>query len=582
MIWGERDDTREEAISDGDDRSVFGRCPLSWVMFRGLSLAAKCLVVFGGAIILIVTAAMTVPWLRMIGLIDAGQLEVSRQMVSTWERLAPGEQETARPTWFVPSMSGGESEERGGIEARRLGLQRAAELARTDPFLERAISVFSDDPDREELQDAHWTGTSREYRYVKAERRGLNGQRDLAGLVLLQRRSIEATRLIVINTSYVLSTGAVVLAFAMLVFYVITRTLVLSPVKELERAAERVRAGNLNYRAELNTGDEFQQLAETLNRMLSDMQVSQERLRAMNGALDMKLHELAATNSELFQSAKLKGEFLANVSHELRTPLNSIIGFAELLMEAATADAGRPETTEGAAASAKRVRYLDNILTAGRNLLAMINSLLEMAKIEAGRVDLALERMSLHDTCRGLLGLIFPLAQKRGIELKLEVSEDLPLVVTDSKKFQQIIFNFLSNAVKFTEPVERSGRTPQIVLRAERLVSSEPGAAPHYRVSVIDNGRGISPEDQGRIFEKFVQADAGHTREHAGTGLGLAICKELATLLHGEIQVVSEVGRGSMFSVIIPAEITGPAARESQLESKFRGTLTGRREWAGV
>jgi len=551
-------------------------------MFRGLSLAAKCLVVFGGAIILIVTAAMIVPWLRMTGLIDAGQLEVSRQMVSTWERLDPGEPETSRPTWFVPTLGGGDSEERGGIVARQLGLQRAAELAQNDLFLEDAITRFSAEPERDELQDARWSGTSREYRYVKAERRFRNGSKELTGLILLQRRSIEATRLIVINTSYVLTTGAVVLAFAMLVFYVITRTLVLSPVKALERAAERVRAGNLTYRAELNTGDEFQQLAETLNRMLGDMQVSQERLRAMNAALDMKLHEMAATNSELFQSAKLKGEFLANVSHELRTPLNSIIGFAELLMETAKTDAGKAESSEASASSAKRVRYLDNILTAGRNLLAMINSLLEMAKIEAGRVDLSLERMSLHDTCRGLLGLIFPLAQKRGIELKLEVPEDLPLVVTDSKKFQQIIFNFLSNAVKFTEPAERTGRTPQITLRAEKLVTSEPGAETRFRISVIDNGRGISPEDQGRIFEKFVQADGGHTREHAGTGLGLAISKELATLLHGEIQVVSEIGRGSMFSVIIPAEITGPAARETQLESKFRGTLTGRREWAGA
>ena len=231
------------------------------------------------------------------------------------------------------------------------------------------------------------------------------------------------------------------------------------------------------------------------------------------------------------------------------------------------------------------MRYLDNILTAGRNLLAMINTLLEMAKIEAGRVELTLERVSLHDTCRGLLGLIFPLAQQRGIELKLEVPEDIPLIVTDSKKFQQIVFNFLSNAVKFTEPAERTGRVPQIVLRAEKLVGSElldSAVTPEsrYRISVIDNGRGISPEDQARIFEKFVQADGGHTREHAGTGLGLAICKELATLLHGEIQVVSEVGRGSMFSVIIPGAITGPAAKESQLESKFRGALGGRRDWS--
>jgi signal transduction histidine kinase len=182
--------------------------------------------------------------------------------------------------------------------------------------------------------------------------------------------------------------------------------------------------------------------------------------------------------------------------------------------------------------------------------------------------------MSLRDTCEGLLGLIDPLARKRSIELKLEVGEDLPPVATDVTKFQQIVFNFLSNAVKFTEPLERTGRQPQIILRAERLLGSSPGIQDRVRVSVIDNGRGIAAEDQAKIFDKFVQLDGGHTREHSGTGLGLAICKELAGVLHAELQVVSELGRGSMFSVILPLSIEGAPARESELESKFRGALS--------
>jgi signal transduction histidine kinase len=219
----------------------------------------------------------------------------------------------------------------------------------------------------------------------------------------------------------------------------------------------------------------------------------------------------------------------------------------------------------------KRIRYLENILNAARNLLEMINSLLEMAKIEAGKVDLRIEKVAVKPACEALAGLIYPLADKKGITIKIEMSDDLPLVETDQKKLQQIVFNFLSNAVKFTPAVtpapgpdspaaisttdttSRIVRIPGITLRAEKLASSGPGTPDErIRISVIDSGPGIPQDEQAKIFEKFHQISGGHTREHAGTGLGLAISKELASVLQGEIQVVSEVGRGSMFSLILP------------------------------
>ncbi len=543
-------------------------------MHRGLNLATKCLLLFGGAIVLIVLVALTVPWLRMQSLVDAGQLELSRQMVETWERLGEqqgGEADTRGSGRLIVPGSGMVVEERAGITAREMSIAQANELARTNVSVAAALAAFRGDVKIEDVQDSRWHGTSREYQYIKAQRRFRGGSKELAGIIILDRTSIEATRLLLLNVSYLLIAGCAVLVMALLVFYIITRKLVLSPVRALEQAAERVRQGNLFHRAAIRTGDEFEQLAETLNSMLGDLQASQERLRSINSAMDLKIAEVSRSNSELFQAAKLKGEFLANVSHELRTPLNSIIGFAELLNEIARADGMKAEPPPDVA---KRQRYLDNIVTAGRNLLQMINSLLEMAKIEAGRIDLLVERMSLRDTCEGLLGLIDPLARKRSIELKLEVGEDLPPVATDVKKFQQIVFNFLSNAVKFTEPMERTGRQPQIILRAERLLGSSPGIQDRVRVSVIDNGRGIAAEDQAKIFDKFVQVDGGHTREHSGTGLGLAICKELAGVLHAELQVVSELGRGSMFSVILPLSIEGAPARESELENKFRGALS--------
>lgn len=534
-----------------------------------LSLATKCLLVFGGAIVLIIAAALWAPWLRMTALIDAGQLELSRQMVDTWERLATAPSDD--PSVVAPTTG---KSERAGITAREVPLAQATAEAANDPFVRRAMAAFTADPVRVDYQEARWEGTTREYRYAKVHRVREQGGTRITEIVILQRRSLEAARLLLLNTAFLVAAGVLVGALAVLVFYIITRKLVLQPVRALRVAADRVREGNLASRSEIRTGDEFEELAGALNSMLTDLQASQERLRAINAALDLKLHELAESNQALYQAAKMKGEFLANVSHELRTPLNSINGFAELLLEQA-----RAEPAEGSPAVLKRVRYLENIQNAGRSLLALINSLLEMARIEAGRVDVRVERVNIRDACEGLLALIAPLADKKGIQVRLEVADDVPVITTDPRKLQQIVFNFLSNAVKFTEPEERTGRTPQIVLRAERLVASAPGEDARVRISVIDNGPGIPAEDQARIFEKFYQRDATHTREHTGTGLGLSISKELAGVLASEIQVESEVGRGSMFSLIMPVELHAQPREEAALEAKFKGALSGVRVW---
>ena len=153
------------------------------------------------------------------------------------------------------------------------------------------------------------------------------------------------------------------------------------------------------------------------------------------------------------------------------------------------------------------------------------------------------------------------------------------MIETDLQKLQQVIFNLLSNAVKFSGSADEANE-PTVVLRAEPLhVSRDEQEQDRVRISVIDSGPGIAPDDQERIFEAFYQLDGTHTREHTGTGLGLTICRELAALLQAEIQVESELGRGSMFSLIIPVRINPDRIAETTLESAFRGTLAGRREW---
>lgn len=539
-------------------------------MRRGISLANKCLLLFGGAIVLIIVASSSGPFLRMNALVDDGQLELSREMVGVWERLdreQRAEGGTARPDGSV---------EHAGITARRVEANQLATAAADDAFLARAIEMFADDPQLGDYQSARWKGTTRDYRYAKAIRSPQS--REITSVLLLDRQPVAATRLLMINAFYLLAAGMVVLGLAVLVFYEITHRLILSPVRQLRRTAERVREGDLAIRSDISTGDEFQELAETFNSMLTDLQSSQEQLRGINTALDLKLNELAQTNVALFEAAKLKGDFLASVSHELRTPLNSIIGFAELLLEIAR---GEAMSADPPAAVAKRIRYNENIVNAGRNLLEMINSLLEMAKIEAGKTEVHVERMVVREACEGLAGLIHPLAERKGIAVKLEIGDDVPVVATDIKKFRQVIFNFLSNAVKFTEPQERTGRVGQVILRAERLLGGADTVDERVRVSVIDNGPGIPPEQQRIVFEKFRQLDTGHTREHTGTGLGLAICKELANILQAEIQLVSDVGRGSMFSLILPLRLDATATAESQLEARFKGALAGRANWAG-
>ena len=301
-------------------------------------------------------------------------------------------------------------------------------------------------------------------------------------------------------------------------------------MRVLQETAEKVSEGDLNIRSDISTGDEFQQLSETFNTMLANLKQSDDQLRAVNKSLDVKLGQLAEHNVALYEANRLKSEFLANVSHELRTPLNSILGFADLLKDSAR--------------DPKSTRYIQNILFSGRNLLDLINDLLDLAKIEAGKMEIRSEPLSLNDLFEGLISVLKPLSEQKQLTIQPLMAAEVPIIHTDPVKLQQVLYNFLSNAIKFTPA---GGR---IELRAERADDVS------VRISVTDRGPGIAPEKQEVIFEKFRQADASHTRTHGGTGLGLAISKELTALLGGTIGVDSQPGRGASFWVVLPLRIT--------------------------
>jgi signal transduction histidine kinase len=351
----------------------------------------------------------------------------------------------------------------------------------------------------------------------------------LIGIVAVDIPSQVETSQLLLNRVFLLTAGLLAGTLAIIVFYLITTRLILQPVRVLQETAEKVSEGDLNIRSDISTGDEFQQLSETFNTMLTNLKQSADQLRAVNKSLDIKLGQLAESNVALYEANRLKSEFLANVSHELRTPLNSILGFADLLKDSSSG-VGDPKST----------RYVQNILSSGRNLLELINDLLDLAKIEAGRMEIRSEPLSLNDLFEGLTSVLKPLSEQKQLAVVVAVTPDVPIIHTDQAKLQQVLYNFLSNAIKFSPAGER------IDLSAERAGEDS------VRIAVIDRGPGIPADKHEVIFEKFRQVDASHTREHSGTGLGLAISKELVTLLGGTIGVQSAEGEGSTFWVILP------------------------------
>jgi signal transduction histidine kinase len=234
----------------------------------------------------------------------------------------------------------------------------------------------------------------------------------------------------------------------------------------------------------------------------------------------------------LESASRHKSEFLANMSHELRTPLNAIIGFSQVLRQRLFGEVNE-----------KQEEYLDDILSSGNHLLSLINDVLDLSKVEAGQVELDVATFSLREALERGVVMVREPAMKRGVRLSLELAPDVDLVDGDERRLRQVVYNLLSNAVKFTP--ER-GR----VVAASARVNGE------VQISVTDTGPGISPADQGRIFEEFQQTDVG-AEQREGTGLGLALSKRLVELHGGRIWVESEPGLGSRFVFTLPIVETG-------------------------
>jgi signal transduction histidine kinase len=353
---------------------------------------------------------------------------------------------------------------------------------------------------------------------------------ELMAVLKIEMGTGEIEKAVHFNRGLLLTTGLLTALLIMGASYVIVRYVIVKPVKHLKEVSDAIAAGELNVRSEIQTGDEFEDLSHAFNRMLRNLVSMQDRLRKVNADLDRKVDELAQANMALYESNRLKSDFLATMSHELRTPLNSIMGFSDVLV-----------SSHGL--SEKQQRWAQNIKSSGERLLNLINDILDLAKIEAGKMQVRLSEFSAYDVCEGLLAMFRPLAEKKNIELRSQLQPGIPQLRQDVVKLQQILSNLLSNAIKFTP---EGGR---VLLKAE--------ADPlHIVLTVSDTGVGIAPEEQELVFEKFRQSGNPLTREHAGTGLGLSIVRELSKLLGGEVSLQSELGRGSTFTVRLPLQLS--------------------------
>jgi signal transduction histidine kinase len=311
--------------------------------------------------------------------------------------------------------------------------------------------------------------------------------------------------------------------------YLIIRYVIVKPVKHLKDVSDAIAAGELNVRSEIQTGDEFEDLSIAFNRMLRNLTSMQDRNRHLIADLDRKVDELARVNMALYESNRLKSDFLSTMSHELRTPLNSIIGFSEVLLNA-------ENLTE------KQHRYAANIMTGGQQLLALINDILDLAKMESGKMRLHPELIHPAELCEQAATLFRQQADRKAIDLRVQCPPDLPPVKQDAGKLRQVLSNLVSNAIKFTP-------------EGGRVTLSAAVADGHLSLTVTDTGVGIADEEQELVFDKFRQASNPLTREQGGTGLGLSIVREIAKLLGGDVTLQSELGRGSTFTVRVAAEL---------------------------
>lgn len=326
------------------------------------------------------------------------------------------------------------------------------------------------------------------------------------------------------------------LLLSFVVSVILARAMV-RPIHSLQVGAVRIGSGQLDHRIDIHTGDELEELATAFNRMAAHLQETyaslEQRVQERTSELAAAIEELEDKSFQLEIASRHKSEFLAHMSHELRTPLNAVIGFSQVLSK----------ELFGPLAD-KQKEYIQDIEASGQLLLSLVNDILDLSKVEAGQVEIQPSQFSLRDALETGLSMVRERAARQSIQLILAQDSDLDLIDGDERKIKQVVFNLVSNAVKFTP----SGGHVRVTARA---LDSE------VEVAVQDDGPGIPPDEQAMIFEPFYQATGGLAIAPEGTGLGLALARTFVELHGGRIWVESTLGVGSRFAFTIPRRVDG-------------------------
>ncbi|KAG0505575.1 MAG: Sensor histidine kinase RcsC [Candidatus Udaeobacter sp.] len=306
------------------------------------------------------------------------------------------------------------------------------------------------------------------------------------------------------------------------------------PIQALRAGAERIGGGDLSQQIRIKTGDELEALADQFNVMAGRLK---ESYAGLEQKVEERTREVEEKSRQLELASQHKSQFLSSMSHELRTPLNAIIGLTEMMVTNAARFG-----TEKAAEPLRRVHR------AGSHLLGLINQVLDLSKIEAGKLELSPDWVNLTPLINEVVDTARPLAEQNNNRLVVKCQENLGSLTVDPMRLRQILLNLLSNACKFTKQGE-------VTLLARKLVNE----GNWIEFAVSDTGIGMTPEQQAKLFEEFTQADSSTARQYGGTGLGLAITRKLARMMGGDVTLMSEAGKGSTFTVRLPATTDVPA-----------------------
>src|SRR3990167_5466976 len=461
---------------------------------------------------------------------------------------------TEQTKHFIPAIAGhaigSKFAERTGYIIKQTSLRYRNAFNKPDPFEESVLRKMENDPSITEYWNSDIIDGKRVERYLYA----LHIKKDC----LLCHGPQEAAPDFIKNnytTGYDYKIGEVRGAisviipkyiaeqrFASNIVFFFTTGKFMKPIERLTDAINNItKTGDLTTKVDIASHDEVGQLSRNFNEMST-------KLKSIYATLEQRIAEktshLQKAVLALERANKMKSEFLANMSHELRTPLNAIIGFAEVLRDKISGELNEDQ-----------IDYVKDIHSSGIHLLQMINDILDLSKIEAGRMELQYETFAIREAVEDVYTILKGLAGKKHLELKTIILTDVNTVEADRVKFKQILYNLLSNAIKFT-PEQGS-------IIVEASVTDDT-----LQVSVSDTGIGMKPEDQEKVFKEFWQADGSFARKYEGTGLGLALTKRIVEMHGGKLWFESEFGKGSIFYFALPlkAQKKRPKSKETEVK----------------